>query len=157
MLLRPRRLQRDVLLDFQDSSLKARGCALRVRTDAGVTVLTFKGAVQPGPMKARDEHETVINDPDSLTQILDGLTLRPWFRYEKYREEFSGPGVVIAIDETPIGVFVEIEGDELGIREMARALGREERDFVRASYRSLFVEAQATLDAQGSDMLFPRP
>lgn len=153
--LRPRRLQRDVLLDSPDGSLKARGCALRIRADGHTTVLTFKGAVHAGPMKARDEHETVVDDADALTRILNGLNLRQWFCYEKYREEFSAPGVVIAIDETPIGTFVEIEGDEPGIRNMALALGRDERHFVRASYRSLFLETQATLDPPGTDMLFP--
>ena len=52
------------------------------------------------------------------------LGFRVWFRYEKYREEFAHEDVTIAIDETPVGTFVEIEGSEQGIDHMAAALAR---------------------------------
>ena len=58
------------------------------------------------------------------------MGLRVWFRYEKYREEFKAPGVVIAIDETPIGVFVEIEGSEADIHRAAAALGKTPQDYL---------------------------
>jgi len=154
-LLRARRLQRDVLFDSTDGHLRRQGCALRIRTDESSTVLTFKGPVQPGPFKAREEHETIVGDGDALVRILHGMGLEPWFRYEKYREEFGIPGLVIAIDETPIGTFVELEGDAEGIATLASALGRTEADYVRGSYRSLFVETRAAAGLTGPDMLFP--
>ena len=55
-----------------------------------------------------------------LQKILEELGLHVWFRYEKYREEFSADDVVIAVDETPVGMFVEIEGGEDAIHETAR-------------------------------------
>ena len=155
VLLRPRRLQRDALFDSNAGTLKTRGCALRVRSDAGTTVLTFKGMPLPGLMKIREEHETVVADADALSRVLGGLGFQVWFRYEKYREEFTAPGVVIAIDETPVGTFVEIEGDENAIITMSHALGRSEADFIRLSYRTLFVQEREAAGLEGPDMVFP--
>ncbi len=150
-----RRLQRDTLFDTMDGTLKARGCALRVRREGDRTVLTFKGPAQAGPMKTREEHETVVADEGALLAVLDGLGYRPWFRYEKFREEYESPGVIIAVDETPVGTFVEIEGEEGRILEAAGALGCAADDFVRSSYRQLFLELGQAAGMSGPDMLFP--
>ncbi|HEY7172865.1 MAG TPA: class IV adenylate cyclase [Vicinamibacterales bacterium] len=152
--LRGRRLQEDALLDTADGALKRRGCALRVRAEAGRHFLTFKGPVQPSLMKLREELETVVGDTELVTGILAELGFRVWFRYQKYREEFSHGDVTIAVDETPLGTFVEIEGADSGIRAAAESLGRSERDYVVESYRTLFlVECEKRGVAPG-DMLF---
>jgi adenylate cyclase, class 2 len=152
--LRGRRLQEDALLDTVDGSLKRRGCALRVRAEAGRHFLTFKGPVQPSAMKLREEIETVIGDSELVTHILEELGFRVWFRYQKYREEFAHGDVTIAVDETPLGTFVEIEGADLGIRAAAESLGRSEHDYVVASYRTLFLAECEKRGVEPSDMLF---
>ncbi|MGH7342546.1 MAG: CYTH domain-containing protein, partial [Candidatus Rokuibacteriota bacterium] len=43
--LRSRRLQEDVLLDTDDELLRRRRCVLRIRSEAGKSLLTFKGPV----------------------------------------------------------------------------------------------------------------
>ena len=138
--LRCRRLQEDVLLDTDDEALRRRRCGLRIRTEAGKSLLTFKGPVQPGTMKIRDEYETVISDGEVLQRVLEELGLHVWFRYEKYREEYAAQDVTIALDETPVGTYVEIEGGEDGIQAMTRALGRTSDDFILHSYRGLFIQ-----------------
>lgn len=152
--LRGRRLQEDSLLDTADNHLHSLRCALRVRTDGGKSLLTFKGPVQPGTMKLREEHETVVADGDVLLAILRELGLQVWFRYEKYREEFAAEDVIIAIDETPIGVFVEIEGSEAHIEQTAAALGKSPGDYVTASYRALFLEHCQSRGLPDADMRF---
>src|SRR6185295_17673952 len=57
--LRARRLQEDSLFDTPDETLRQRGCALRVRSESGKSLLTFKGPVQQAVMKLREEHEMV--------------------------------------------------------------------------------------------------
>ena len=133
--LRCRRLQEDALLDDDADTLRQRRCVLRVRVESGKSLLTFKGPVQPSPMKLREEIETIIGDGETMLRCLEALGYAVWFRYQKYREEFALGDVVIAIDETPVGVFVEIEGGEQGILEVTRALGRTAEDFVLDSYR----------------------
>ena len=48
---------------------------------------------------------------------------------------------MVAIDDTPIGTFVEIEGDEAAIHALAARLGFAPADYITASYRALFVAA----------------
>ena len=152
--LRSRRLQEDALLDTEDESLRHRRCVLRIRTEAGKSLLTFKGPVLPGSMKVRDEYETVIGDGEVVQRVLEEVGLHVWFRYEKYREEFSHEDVIVAIDETPVGVFVEIEGCEQGIETAAAALGRSQADFIVDSYRSLFLQLRDSAGLTTSDMVF---
>ena len=152
--LRGRRLQEDCLLDTHDNQLLQRRSALRVRSENGKSLLTFKGPVQPSQLKVREEHETVVADGEVLLTILAELGWRVWFRYEKYREEFSAEDVVIAIDETPIGVFVEIEGSEEHIHRAAAALGRTPDDYVTASYRTLYLDHCRARGVEPADMLF---
>jgi len=152
--LRGRRLQEDYLLDTHDDLLRQRRCVLRVRLECGKTLLTFKGPVQNSPMKLREELETVVGDGLLLMHVLEELGFHVWFRYEKYREEFAHEDVTIAIDETPVGTFVEIEGGEEGILTMTIALGRTPSDFVLDSYRSLFMEHRRAHGLPATDMLF---
>jgi hypothetical protein len=61
---------------------------------------------------------------------------------------------VIAIDETPVGTFVEIEGGEARIHETASALGRTHDDYITDSYRMLFLRHRDELGLTGQDMVF---
>lgn len=149
-----RRLQEDALLDTEDEQLRRRRCVLRVRVENGKSRVTFKGPVQPSAMKVREELETLVGDGEVLMRVFSELGLHTWFRYEKYREEFSHEDVIVAIDETPVGVFVEIEGSENGIAAMAAALGRSADDYVVDSYRGLFLQHREEFGLTGPDMLF---
>jgi len=153
-ILRGRRLQEDCLLDTDDERLRRARSVLRVRSDGGRSLLTFKGPVQAGPLKIREEHETVVTDAETLLTILREIGLHVWFRYEKYREEFCAEDVVIAVDETPVGTFIELEGGEPAIHRTARALGRTAADYITDSYRLLFLQHRDALGLTGSDMVF---
>jgi adenylate cyclase class 2 len=152
--LRGRRLQEDCLLDTNDEVLRARRCVLRIRMECGKSRITWKGPVQASTMKVREELETVIGDGDMLLRVFDKLGYRPWFRYQKYREEFADENVVVAIDETPVGTFVELEGGETAISAMAERLGRTPGDYVLDSYRTLFLKWQEASGHVGEDMVF---
>ena len=152
--LRCRRLQEDALFDTLDQSLRRRGCTLRIRSESGHSLLTMKGPPQPGLVQVREEHETIVGDGEALIAVLGTLGLQVWFRYQKYREEYAAEDVVIAVDETPIGTFVEIEGSEPGILTMAQALGRSPSDFIIDSYRTLFTTHGERFGLSGTEMVF---
>jgi len=152
--LHGRRLQEDSLLDTTNEDLRRRRSALRVRRDGGRSLLTFKGPVQPAAVKVREEIETIVADGTVLMRILGELGFHVWFRYQKYREEFALDDCIIAIDETPVGVFVEIEGGDRGIAAAAQALGRSPDDYVLESYRGLFLRHCEALGITPTDMLF---
>ena len=63
----------------------------------------------------------------------------------------------IAVDETPIGTFVEIEGTEAGITATAAALGRTTADYILDSYCALFLKYREALGFRGADMVFDEP
>jgi adenylate cyclase class 2 len=152
--LRGRRLQEDCLLDTCDELLHKRRCVLRVRMESGKSLLTFKGPVQPSPFKTREECETVVGDGFVLLRVLEEIGFEVWFRYQKYREEFISGDVIVAVDETPVGTFVEIEGTEQGIAAMTHALSRTPGDYLLDSYRTLFVQYRAEHGLAAHDMVF---
>jgi adenylate cyclase class 2 len=149
-----RRLQEDVLFDTEDERLRRDRSTLRLRSEGGKALLTFKGPAIPAAIKIREEYETVVADAATLQTILEELGLHVWFRYEKYREEFSAADAVIAIDETPVGVFVEIEGSEDAIHRTAVALGKGDTDYITDSYRFLFLQHRDANGLASHDMLF---
>lgn len=151
----PRRLQDDALLDDDAGTLYGRRCALRVRRDGEDGRVTFKGPVIPGPMKSREEIETSIGDGEKVLRVFRELGFTPRFRYQKYREERRIGGLIVAIDETPIGVFVELEGPEAEIAAAAQRLGFTPDDYIRASYRTLFLEYREAHGLTSDHMIFP--
>jgi adenylate cyclase class 2 len=152
--LRGRRLQEDCLLDTEDDELHRLRCVLRIRMESGRSFVTFKGPVQPALVKVREELETVVCDGPQLLRIFEALGFRVWFRYQKYREEFALEDVIVAVDETPVGTFVEIEGGDRGITELAEALGRGPADYLLDSYRRLYLIDCEARGVPPADMLF---
>jgi len=152
--LRARRLQNDCLLDREIEPLSNRHCALRIRIDGDQAYLTFKDTPVPGKTKTRKELETTVGDGELLLRLFERLGFRVWFRYQKYREEFSRGDLIIAIDEVPIGTFVELEGSEEDILNTATRLERSSSDFVLDSYLALFLKHRAAKNSTANHMLF---
>jgi adenylate cyclase class 2 len=143
-------------------------------------VLTYKGpaqaerdarGVQSPQYKIRQEHELRVEDGDALARVFDGMGLRPCFRYEKYRTSYRLPGVaelLVELDETPLGDFLELEGAPAAIDSGAAILGYPPTDYITKSYGQLFMEqsrpaaragaspGDPPLAADSADMLFPR-
>jgi adenylate cyclase, class 2 len=140
VLIRPRLFETNLLLDAGAGVLRSRGEALRVRECGGETILTYKGPSTVERHKSREEIETHADSAAALLSILSRLGFEPTYRYEKFRTEFARPGEpgIATVDETPIGVFMELEGDPDWIDRAADILGFSKTDFIIDSYAALF-------------------
>lgn len=146
-LVHERYFEDNVLFDDPGNSLRAQGTVLRLRRTPRGGLLTFKGPREMSAgVKSREERETGVADPEALDGILRRLGYRPVFRYQKYRESWKHRGQAIEVDETPIGAFLEIEGDAQGIHAVAAALGYRQDDYVLESYGGLFFASGGTGD-----------
>ena len=145
----------NILFDDADGRLAAAGRALRLRRARGRGLVTFKGAAAfEGKIKRREEIEIEVSDADLAERLFARLGFTPKFRYDKRREEFRHGGCVVALDETPIGSFVEIEGDPGLLAAAAADLGLDPHAAVFHSYAGLYRRAREANPALPADMVF---
>jgi adenylate cyclase class 2 len=129
------------LLDFSDQRLGSARCLLRLRSVENECLLTYKGPPLPdGVFKIREELEVNVNNGTAVLQMLERIGMQVSFQYQKYRREFLLDDVQVAVDETPIGDYVEFEGTQDAIRALARKMNIPESMFLRQSYYSLYVD-----------------
>lgn len=120
--------------------------------------LTFKAPAEGGRYKAREEIEIKIEPPARAERIFERLGFQPWFRYEKYRTTFRlprMPQLSVELDQTPIGVFFELEGPQDWIDRAARLLGFGTDDYLNVSYYELFQQERKRLGLPRDAMVFP--
>jgi adenylate cyclase class 2 len=149
-----RRLMEDRLFDTPDRRLGHADKTCRLRREPGRAFLTFKGPALPGHVKSREETETPVADADAIERILVALGLELAFRSEKYREEYALEEATVTVDETPIGIFVEIEATPAAIDRVARRLGRAPADYRLESYPRLYADWCAATGRPPRDMTF---
>ena len=65
-----------------------------------------------------------------------------------------GSAGIAMLDETPIGVYLELEGSPTWIDRTAHQLGFAEHDYITASYARLYVEWCETRGVSPDNMLF---
>jgi adenylate cyclase, class 2 len=180
----PRTHESNTLYDTPRHDLRRRGQLIRIRTEQpassfgkrrpkenAAALLTYKGpsstsnAIEPGRhsntrshFKIKDEAEVPVVGQGNLARILRALGLRPTFRYEKFRTTYALPGVrglKIELDETPVGIYLELEGPVAGIDRGAHLLGYARSDYMTDTYGSLYLAACRRRGHKPGDMLFP--
>ncbi len=153
-----RHLEHNLVFDRPDGSLLAAGSLLRLRSSGKLCLLTVKRPMRPSALhKVREEFEIETTDTASAAAILNALDYQVSWRYEKYRTQFTRLGVKgkILLDETPIGNYLELEGDPGWIDATAVHLGFGTDHYITASYRRLFVERAQGKKKVRRDMVFP--
>jgi adenylate cyclase, class 2 len=167
----------NTIFDTPDGGLAKHGQLLRIRRETAAGkgkasgakrfVLTFKqptvrGVSDEGArFKVREETETELTDSDALTKIFEGLGMRGWFSYEKYRttwklgaKEKWAKDLLIEVDETPVGTYVELEGPPEAIDRAAQVFGFARKDYLVKNYLTLYAEDCRRRGIAPGDMLF---
>jgi len=142
---RRRVYERNIVFDSPDGALRRRGFLLRLRRSGDQATLTFKGRGSSGKYKMRTELESAVHNPEAIERIFAALGLNPVFRYEKHRTEYSKgrSGGHVCLDETPAGVFLELEGPPGWIDQTANALGFSASHYITATYGKIYQHAEA--------------
>lgn len=123
---------------FSSPLLREIGGAVRLRHVEGRTVLTLKRRM-PNEIgvKQQIEHETQVQDAESMRAILNELQIEAALVYEKYRDTWRFRSVEVVLDDLPFGSFMEIEGTITGIKEAEMLLGIEHLEVVPETYPTL--------------------
>lgn len=135
--------EQNTLYDFPSQLLYKKRQALRLRRINKKTFFAFKGAPQKSrKFKIREEHETEVKNGREFKKILKSVGLSPAFQYNKYRRVFRKKRLKIYLDETPVGNFLELEGEREDIVKTAKALGFSKKEFIKSDYIQLLKEAK---------------
>jgi adenylate cyclase class 2 len=149
--------ERNTVFDTPDAALRNGRALLRIREAGNRATVTYKGRPDVSKRKSREELELEISDPAAMGAVFERLGFRPLWRYEKFRTEYSrdeGAGVA-TLDETPVGLYLELEGPPRWIDSTAAAMGFTEKDYITASYGRLYLEWCERLGKKPANMAFP--
>jgi adenylate cyclase class 2 len=155
-----RTLEHNTLYDTDDRSLRARGQIVRLRSYGNRCTITHKRQPEGNDInsryKTRIETESGIDDCEALAEILGQLGYTPVFRYEKFRTEWASRETSghLVVDETPIGVWAELEGEPAWIDAMMEQLGVAAADTTTASYGRLFLNWKTETGSDAEHMTF---
>lgn len=153
-----RTFESNTLYDTPDRKLRARTELLRIREYGPRWTLTHKRLPDVVEHAARYKHrvetETEVADGNALAEVFTHLGFAPVFRYEKYRAEWECDGGHIVLDETPIGVYAELEGRPDWIDRMMERLGVPEEDTTTLSYGALFLDWKQRTGSPAENLTF---
>ncbi len=154
----PRTFEHNVLFDTPAHTLRAAHSILRIRRYGERWVLTHK-CLPPDydpaeRLKHRQETETAIADGEALATVFERLGYVRTFVYEKWRTEFDDSTGHCVIDETPIGIFAELEGPEAWIDDRVRELGLAPGDLLTLSYGRLFEAWRLETGSKAEQLTF---
>jgi len=153
----PRTFERNVLFDTPDRRLRQERQILRIRQYGEKWLLTHKALPSEGDFglyKHRIETETTLGDGESVAAIFISLGYIAAFTYEKYRTEWADETGHCVLDETPIGVFAELEGPEEWIDRKAAALGVDHAELFNLSYGRMFELWKEETGSRANDLTF---
>jgi adenylate cyclase class 2 len=157
-LITPRSFESNTLYDTPDRQLRVKRELVRIRQYDGRWLLTHKRIPDSGIGEDRHKHrvetETELSDGAALAEVFASIGFVPVFRYEKWRTEWADGAGHCVIDETPLGVFAELEGPPEWIDSISGQLGVAVADRLTLSYGRLFEQWREKTGSTAEDLTF---
>ena len=157
-LVTERTFESNTLYDSADRQLLGRRQILRLRKYGARSTVTHKRQADGGDgdlrYKTRIETESLVEDGDALAEVFKQLGYNPVFRYEKFRTEWEMEEGHLVLDETPIGVWAELEGPPAWIDAMLERLCIAPELQSTESYGKLFLRWKAKTGSAAENLTF---
>ncbi|OGY47740.1 MAG: hypothetical protein A3J62_00830 [Candidatus Buchananbacteria bacterium RIFCSPHIGHO2_02_FULL_38_8] len=165
---KPWHLRDGTLFDTPDQQLFRAGKLLRLGVANGIVSVTAKKrvAIEDGILIREEQYFTVESSASTVAEVLKMLGYSPFFRYQKLAVTFVLPDQTkVAIDQTALGNFVEIEvlstslvmpAIKVRIIEVTQFLGLNPADFISQSYLELQIAKCAKRGVPLEDCLLPK-
>jgi len=156
VLVTERTLEENTLYDSPDRRLRGMRQILRLRHYGNRCTVTHKRSAggDDKRYKSRIETESVVEDGEALGEIFVQLGYTPVFRYEKFRTEWETPEGHLVLDETPIGMWAELEGPPAWIDDMLMRLEVSAESCSTQSYGKLFTEWKERVGSPAENLTF---
>ena len=166
-LISPRTHEFNLRFDTPSKDFTRDGRVLRLRQDEAIRLTYKDGRQLKDGVLSRREIEFSVSNFDLARQFIEALGYEIVFIYEKYRTTYSLPNTTthtekdlhslemqIMVDELPYGNFIEIEGDFVELKPLARSLDLNWDAAIPASYHDLFNRVCQSRNLSFRDLRF---
>ncbi|WP_254809958.1 class IV adenylate cyclase [Natronosalvus amylolyticus] len=147
--------QEDTYYDAPHRSFSETDEALRIRREltdeTAESRVTYKGPLLDNESKTRAEHETGVEDGETMDDVLCALGFEPVATVYKERERYALEGYTVTLDAVDdVGEYVEIEAEtesmeeiesvRMGAKRVLERLDLDPETQLRTSYLELLLE-----------------
>ena len=139
--------------------LSRKGIFIRTRKDGDKSTFTIKtrNLELQSQYAERNEFNVSVEDAEAVAEMLKLIGLEDLRILQKYREQWHelGEDVDVVIDYTPIGEFIEIEGEKKSIDEFIDAVGLGDLPRITQAYWDVYRDSCKDLGVdEKNDLVF---
>lgn len=124
-----RMYEKNTMFDNPNEIMQQTNGRIRLRSIKGVHSTKYefcykKPLANTGGPKQEIEYQVEFQDGDeNFVKILNMMEFTESTSYERYRTKIKSKNIEVVIDEYPFACFIEIEGEEYDIKEIAKKIG----------------------------------
>ncbi|MCX6737051.1 MAG: class IV adenylate cyclase [Candidatus Parcubacteria bacterium] len=135
-----RTYQKTVMFDNEQRLMEKTNGRIRLRQNGDIVTMSYKLPLPSEDVKKEIEWETKVDSWEIGKNIIKAMGFNETTSYERYRTSFIYKDVEIEIDEYPFANFIEIEGEELKIREIAKEINFDIKNALKDPCDTLFTK-----------------